>query len=69
MFVNSCLLCRPSLWNLVSIYNKLHDHNTKKLCVSTVILPTSLLSSLCFDSKLVVVVGEIDFMDTRLYHN
>ena len=41
MFVNSCLLYRPSLWNLVSIYNKLHDHYTKKLCVSTVILPTN----------------------------
>ena len=41
MFVNSCLLCRPSLWNLVSIYNKLHDHDTKKLCVSTVIFPTN----------------------------
>ena len=60
IFKAECLL------SLVSIYSKLHDHHTKNkaiMCLSS--HPSH--QSICFDSKLIVVVLEIGFMETRFY--
>ena len=51
--------------SLVSIYSKSHDHDTKDKEIMRLSSHSSHLS-LCFDSKLVVVVVEIGFMETRL---
>ena len=51
---------------LVSIYSKLHDHDTKNKAIIRLSSHPS-RQSLCFDSKLVVVVVVICLMETRLY--